>query len=227
MDYMKNNNYEEIILKCTPPIYSKENMELIDYYLYNYGFEANYELNFFIDYSNVEDVEDLMSHNKKNYYRRAVENNLKYTKIDTHEQIEQFYHILENNLKKFDKKPVHTLEELYDLYFNRISDNIEFFAVFKDDKMIAGTMLFIFDKVLHTQYMATDSQYLDLYPSYFLYEKTIEYGKKNSFDKITFGIATEDDGRYLNEGLAIFKEGFGASYSINKTYRLSRNEKNP
>lgn len=34
----------------------------------------------------------------------------------------------------------------------------------------------------------------------------------------TFGICTEDRGKYLNMGLSRFKEGFGADYCLNLTY---------
>ena len=37
-------------------------------------------------------------------------------------------------------------------------------------------------------------------------------------ETFTFGICTEDQGRYLNLGLSRFKEGFGTEFRINRTY---------
>lgn len=36
--------------------------------------------------------------------------------------------------------------------------------------------------------------------------------------KFTLGICTENQGRKLNMGLARFKEGFGATYALNKSF---------
>ena len=34
----------------------------------------------------------------------------------------------------------------------------------------------------------------------------------------TFGICTEEQGRYLNLGLSRFKEGFGTEFCVNRLY---------
>ena len=43
------------------------------------------------------------------------------------------------------------------------------------------------------------------------------YKDKNWFD---FGISCEQEGRYLNEGLAAQKEGFGARAMVHDFYRI-------
>ena len=81
---------------------------------------------------------------------------------------------------------------------------------------------FWFDNgVFHTQYLASDEQYLNLFPMDFLIYYLIEEAVRDSMRLFTFGICTEGRGKYLNFGLSRFKEGFGAKYTINKTFEKS------
>ena len=57
----------------------------------------------------------------------------------------QFYDVLQINLKKLGLKSVHSYEDLIDLKYNRFVQEIEFYGVFLEKKMIAGSMVFLFD----------------------------------------------------------------------------------
>lgn len=139
--------------------------------------------------------------------------------ITTVNEIELFYNILCDNLKKFNSKPVHILEELIDFKKNRLKDIVDFYGVYKDDILIAGSMVFKFgSKVFHTQYLAADQKYLNLYPMNFLDTNLIKTAKDEGFKYFSFGISTENHGKILNYNLAEFKEGFGTTYSLNKTF---------
>lgn len=101
---------------------------------------------------------------------------------------------------------------------SRFPENIELYVAKLNNKMIAGTVLFIYDNLVHTQYLAADDTArevgaLDLVISELL---TI-YKNKKYFD---FGISTENNGRYLNEGLIRQKEGFGGRVIAYNTYLL-------
>ena len=52
----------------------------------------------------------------------------------------------------------------------------------------------------------------------FMDTNMIKVAKDSGFEYFSFGISTEDHGKVLNEGLALFKEGFGTEYSVNRTY---------
>nr|WP_253684532.1 hypothetical protein [Treponema denticola] len=41
--------------------------------------------------------------------------------------------------------------------------------------------------------------------------------KKINYQKISWGVSTEDFSHYLNQGLLKNKEAYGSTYSINKT----------
>ena len=46
----------------------------------------------------------------------------------------------------------------------------------------------------------------------------IKRAVEKKMNKFTLGICTENQGKKLNMGLARFKEGFGATYALNKSF---------
>lgn len=81
-------------------------------------------------------------------------------------------------------------------------------------------MMFYFNKVnvAHTQYLCALPEYDGLSPMSFLYYSLIKEMKIRGYKKLTWGIVTEEQGKYLNMGLANSKEAFGGEYSINRIY---------
>ena len=148
----------------------------------------------------------------------SLKNNLQIKEVKTKEGINEFYKILCASLIKYNTKPVHSLEELYDLYFNRLPNTIRFYGVYQNENMIAGSMVFILNSVFHTQYLCANPDYLYLKPMDFMDGSLINISFEEGFDYFSFGISTENQGKYLNETLAKFKEGFGTQFYNNKTY---------
>lgn len=119
-------------------------------------------------------------------------------------------------------KPVHTAAELR-LLASRFPDVIKLFCAFQGDTMLAGVLIFDTPNVVHTQYIANSDEgcnvgALDLVMDYLVHEYSV--GKKY-FD---FGIANENEGRVLNEGLIGQKEMFGGRAVIHDFYELLPSE---
>lgn len=218
--YLKNEKYNKVYFKMVPAVFSRENTDLLDYFLYQRGYAQYDELNFYMHLENYkDDILQSFSTGKRRDYRYSLRNNLLFKQLAGEEEIKEFYDVLQLNLKKLGLKSVHTYEELVDLKRNRFDDNIEFYGVYYGAKMIAGSMVFLFDnQVLHTQYLSSDEKYLEFYPMDFLIYHLIEIALEKKMRLFTFGICTENQGKYLNLGLARFKEGFGAKYCINRSY---------
>lgn len=130
-------------------------------------------------------------------------------RIEESDEIEKFWNILNDNLQaNHATKPVHTSDELI-LLKNRFPQNIKLYVARNaDGEIIGGTLIYITDLVVHTQYIsATDEgKYagaLDLLFDYLINERFTNYPY---FD---FGHSTENGGKYLNEALIFQKEGFG------------------
>lgn len=218
--FLLQNGFERAFFKQTTTIYQKENTDLLDYYFYKNGYQCYDELNYYLNLEHYrEDVIGNFSASKRRDYRYSLKNGLVFKQLESKEEVAQFYGVLLKNLEKLQLTPVHSLEDLYDLKFNRFYDTIKFYGVFYEEKMIAGSMVFIIsDHVFHTQYLSSDEAYLKLYPMVFLITNLIITAGKMNMKLFSFGICTENQGKYLNLGLSRFKEGFGTKYCINRSY---------
>lgn len=218
--FLLDEGYEKIYLKMVPAVYQKENTDLVDYFLYKNGYTCYNELNYYMHLDRYRaDVPAQFSSSKRRDYRYSLKNPLQFKSLTTREEIAQFYTVLQLNLAKLGLPSVHSLEDLYDLKFNRFDDKIRFYGVYLEDRMIAGSMIFIFDgRIFHTQYLSSDEQYLKMFPMDFLITNLIQIAADEQMELFSFGICTEDQGRYLNLGLSRFKEGFGTEFCINRSY---------
>jgi len=157
------------------------------------------------------------SKDRKQCIRRGEKNNLI---IKEELKFELFWNeILIPNLdKKHNVKPVHTFEEITLLQHN-FPKNIRHFNVYHQDKIVAGTTIFITDKVAHPQYISGNSQKNELGSLDFLYNYLIQevFEDMNFFD---FGISQEEDCTKINKGLLFWKETFDPKTVIQDFYEI-------
>ncbi|MBQ7905385.1 MAG: GNAT family N-acetyltransferase [Spirochaetaceae bacterium] len=139
--------------------------------------------------------------------------------IELSEDFETFIE-LENSVlsEHHNTKAVHTGEEL-ELLHSRFPNNIKLYSANYEGNMIAGAVVFIYDNVIHTQYLAANDiareiGALDLCIS----EIISKYSTSKQF--LDFGISTENGGRVLNNGLISQKEGFGARTLVYQTWKM-------
>ena len=117
---------------------------------------------------------------------------------------------LENSVlsEHHNTKAVHTGAEL-SLLHERFPEQIELYAAMYQGKMIAGSVVFVYQNVVHIQYLAADEIAREIGAlDYCISEIMTKYSSTKHF--LDFGISTEDGGKVLNEGLISQKEGFGA-----------------
>lgn len=219
-NYFEKGIYSKVIFKNTSQLFSVGNINLIDYFLFKDEYNCYDEISFYIDFKEYnEDIVSNFTASRRRGYKYSLKNNLEFKKLTTCNEIKLFYDILCNNLKKFNSKPVHNINQLIDFKENRLTKVVDFYGVYFKDNLIAGSMVFKFDtKVFHTQYLAADQNYLNLYSMNFLDTNLIKTAKEEGFEYFSFGISTENNGRILNYNLAEFKEGFGTTYSINRIF---------
>ncbi len=211
--YLKNKGIIKLIYKPVPHIYHIIPTE-----------EDLYVL--FLENAKLirRDLSLTIDLNKKKKYNKARRRNI--TKSTTFgltikkvNDFKEFINIEKNILKtKYDSIPTHSAKEL-ELLANRFPENIKLFAVYKNEKMLAGVVIYETINVAHTQYIASNAEGKELFAQDFLlnYLITDYYKKKKYFD---FGISTEKNGRYLNKGLTQYKEGFGARSIVYDFYEL-------
>lgn len=140
--------------------------------------------------------------------------------IEESTDFEDFIDLENEVLSKYhDTKAVHTGKEL-ELLHDKFPDGVKLYVAKLDNKIIAGTLLFVYEKVVHTQYMASSEVGRDLGGLDLLIANLIEQfkGSKKYFD---FGKSTEQGDKVFNSGLCAQKEGFGGRTTMYDIYQLN------
>jgi len=156
------------------------------------------------------------SDNRKGSIKKAQKNNItvkQSTNFDAFMQI-----VAEALNERHNTKPVHTAEEIK-LLANLFPDSIKLYAACKDNKLLAGVIVYENKNVAHTQYAANSKEgrslgAQDLVEDYLINDV---YKSKLYYD---FGISTEQMGQVLNFGLIARKEAFNASSVMYDIYQM-------
>ncbi|MGG7552581.1 GNAT family N-acetyltransferase [Chryseobacterium arthrosphaerae] len=199
--YYSALSFNEIIYKAVPHIFHKYPSEEDLYALFRN--EANL---FRRDISSVIDLSHPIrfSETKRQLVRKCEENKVT---VSEKTNFEEYWSLLSSVLQKFDAKPVHTIEEIT-LLKEKFPDSIRLFEARKDGKLLAGIVIFDFGNTIHTQYMAASSEGRKTGALDFINHALLEQFKDRKY--YSFGISTENQGTYLNEGLIQQKENMGA-----------------
>ncbi len=132
-----------------------------------------------------------------------------------------FWEILTDTLiDRHQAHPVHSIEEII-LLKKRFPKNIQLFEVKKEDKVIAGCIVFETIQCVHIQYIAASEYGKRSGALDYLFDYLINhyYTKSDYFD---FGTSVEQGGLILNEGLIFQKEGFGGRGIMYDTYLIDK-----
>jgi len=212
--FLNENKMEKLQVKLIPSIYHQKPAEELNYAL----FLAESQL-IRRDSMAVIDLSKpyKISKTRKECIRRGIKNNLV---IKEELNFKLFWEeVLEPNLdKKHQAKPVHTIDEI-EMLQKKFPNNIRHFNVYQDDKIVAGTTVFISENVAHPQYVSGMDNKNELGSLDFLYHHLITsvFKEKSFFD---FGISNEEQGKKLNKGLVFWKESFGASIIVHDFYEV-------
>ncbi|ECP9050386.1 TPA: GNAT family N-acetyltransferase [Campylobacter jejuni] len=213
LDYMKDNAFTKLIYKSVPYIYHKKASQEDLYALF-----VNEAKLYRVDSSSVIYLDDYkFTKGRKYQISKAIKENIK---IEESNDYKGFVKLLnEVLLKQHNAKAVHNANELI-LLHSKFPENIKLFVAKKEEDIVAATLLFIYENLVHTQYLA-NSDYGREYGALDLLLKTLieKYSKdKKYFD---FGISNENNGLYLNQGLIFQKESFGARTMVHNFWEIN------
>jgi len=212
--YLNENQIEKLNLKLIPSIYCDGFSEEIEYSLFLLKAKLTKR-----DCLSVLDLTKpfFISKTRKESIRRGIKNDLI---IKEELNFELFWkEILIPNLdKKHNAKPVHSVDEIIKLQ-KLFPDNIRHFNVHKGGNIVAGTTIFVSEKVAHPQYISGNIQKNELGSLDYLYDYLINevFKDKNFFD---FGPSHENNALNINEGILFWKESFGAKTSMQDSYEI-------
>jgi len=221
VDYLKEKKIHSFYYKILPSFYCKRPSEEILYALFQSGAKVvRSELSTTINLLNRGPI----STRRKRSYHKAQKAGLVFKETD---DFESFWEILESQLKeKYKTKPTHTLQEIVSLQ-KKFSQNIKLYGAYKDNKLLAGVVMYTNDSVAHAQYISSSQEGMHCNALDGLFEYLIRhYSDLESFRYFDFGISTENSGKNLNHGLIKFKEEFGGSGHVHITLLLSTKYQN-
>lgn len=212
--YMRENNLSKLVYKLIPHIYHKQSAEEDLYSLYGIGAKL-----LKIEPSTTVLLKNplKMPKGRKAQVSRAKREGVEIKESDDFENFIE----LENSIlsEHHNTKAVHTAEELK-LLKSRFNEKIQLWIAEYQGQMIAGTLLFVYDDVVHTQYMAANDTAREI-GALDLLIKTLMDKFSESHTYFDFGISSEDMGTFLNEGLIAQKEGFGGRTTIYQTWEIN------
>lgn len=212
-EYAAKNEIREIIYKHIPHIYHQQPAEEDLYSLYCIGAEI-----LKIEASTIVYLPQplKMPKGRKAQVGRARREGVLVKESD---DFETFILLANSVLESHKTKAVHSSLELHFLQ-SCFPEYVKLFGAFYRDRMIAGTVLFIYDNAVHTQYLAASQLAREIGALDLTISMVIE-NYKTSKKWLDFGISTEDFGHYLNEGLIFQKEGFGGRTNIYQTWKIT------
>lgn len=139
--------------------------------------------------------------------------------VEPSDDFPAFWEVLGARLEgRYAARPTHDVGEIA-LLATRFPDAVTLLVGRLGGRVSAGVVLYETPTVVHAQYMASDDEGRRIGVLDAVVEAAIAIAaaKGKWFD---FGISTEEDGRFLNEGLAAYKESFGGRSAVHDFYEL-------
>ncbi|WP_395049878.1 GNAT family N-acetyltransferase [Flavobacterium sp.] len=214
LSFLNENNIEKLQLKLIPSIYHQKPAEELNYAL----FLAEAQL-IRRDSMSVIDLskKNILSKLRKRSIQKGILNDFEIKEV---EDFESFWKdiLIPNLNKKYQVKPVHSLQEITRLKA-LFPERIRQFNVYENGIIVAGTTIFESSSVVHCQYISGKEDKNELGGLDFLFHHLITevFKNKHFFD---FGISNENQGRKLNNGLSYWKESFGANIIVHDFYEV-------
>lgn len=219
IQYAKINGINKIYYKNIPHIYHEQPAEEDIYALF-----LNNASLVRVESSTVINLKQplKMPKGRKAQISRAKRERVEIMEVSDEKSFYNFID-LENSVlsEHHDTSAVHTGAELF-LLKTRFPNQIHLYVAYKDGEMIAGTVVFEYNRVIHTQYMAANDLARQIGALDLAVSSVIDKFK-NDKDWLDFGISTESGGRVLNEGLISQKEGFGGRTNVYQMWQIEVN----
>lgn len=210
--HYKNQGVRTLLYKAIPHIFHRYPAEEDLYALFRFNARlVRRDISSVIALGNPIKLSD----SRKNTIRKAEKNKVEFAELA---ELTRFYDLLSNVLGKFGARPVHSLEEI-ELLRGRFPNNIRLFGAVSEGQLLAGALVYDFGAVVHTQYLASSEEGRKIGALDFLLSVLIT----NVFSSrcyFSFGISTERNGHFLNDGLIFQKEGFGGRGIVHDWYEL-------
>lgn len=219
MLFLESNGVSDFEIKLLPKIYNQTIADEIDYVSFLMQ-AATFRADVYLVIDGQKEYQP--NRNRKRALKIASELGIQ---IKEENKYGDFWNqILIPNLKdRFNVAPVHTCDEISRLA-ELFPNNIKLFNAYKNDELKAGVVMFLMDDVAHFQYSSGGNDRNDTAALDVLFDVIIQYYSDKKY--VSFGSSSEENGLKLNEGLAYWKESFGAKTSVQNFIRFKTSNHN-
>jgi hypothetical protein len=214
--HFRTQGFETIKYKAIPHIYHRRPCADDSYALFRLkAVRYRCDLSCAIDLRSQGSVSDRRSRGLKKAQRKGV------SLLVGNDYMARLWPVLEENLEvQHGVRPTHTLREMAALA-HLFPMNIRTVLAVIGDRVIAGLVSFVTDTVAHAQYIASNEEGKDVSALDMVFSFCIEEARTLGLRFFDFGISTESEGAFLNEGLYQFKSEFGGGGVVHEFYELN------
>lgn len=218
--FAREKKADQIIVRNPFRIFHSMLCDETDYAMWYHGFKIkSRELEVAVElHPNVEMTRSQYHNDAKRNVKRA----LKHVKIAPINNLVKFWDLLERSYnERHGKKPVHNYRSISRLIHCVGKQKVLAFGAYYNQILVGGCIVFVANQIaLHGQYIAFDSEFKHLRPVHALIDHVLVYGSINGYRYFNFGMANEDEGRTINQGLFSIKEHFGGRGVLRETMSL-------
>lgn len=221
-EYLKAEGFTRLIYKQIPVTYHRYASMEDEYALWLNGAETvNCKLGTAVSMTDEPaEYRKMVRATKKTDTNRLLR--MGYT-IEMNASLEDFWPVLTDNLRRsFGATPVHTFEEMQ-MLMERFPKNIVCCVIRNPEGEVeAGTLLYLMDTVVHTQYMsATEQGKQSNAMDCLMLSLILHYREAGQYRYFDFGTSMADDNIHVKPGLIAQKEGFGGRGVVYKTLSIT------
>lgn len=204
LEFLFFEGIQKLDIRIIPTFYNTLPADELEYFL----FKANAVLIkrdalMVIDYRNKLRFQK----NRREGINKALRNGLT---IKEDKNFEGFWEeiLIPNLSNKHNVSPVHSLEEIK-LLASFFPENIHQINVYKDNKIVGGSTVFLTQTTIHPQYVSANADKNTFGSLDLVYDFIINDFRDDKYF-FDFNISSEVNGTILNEGLLFWKESSGA-----------------
>ena len=215
LEFLSSEGIYKLDFRVIPTFYNSMPSDELEYFLFKAGAKLQKrDVIMTIDYHHKLRFQK----NRREGINKAIRNGLS-VKVD--DNFDAFWNeiLIPNLSKKHHTSPVHTLAEIK-LLASRFPKNIVQVNVYKDEKIVAGTTVFLTKTTVHPQYVSGNEDKNNIGSIDLLYDFIIDEFKEGK-QYFSFNTSSEENGKLINKGLIFWKEGCGARTHLFNNYLIN------
>jgi hypothetical protein len=216
LDFLAAQGVTRFVYKVPPHIYARYPSEEDLFALHQAGARLIYR-----QFMTVLDLRNPLPFQtrRKRGAQKAAKEGVSVAAAGEPDQWREYWQMLTQVLAaRFDSPPVHTIDEML-LLQSRFPEKIRLYIARVSGRMVAGVVIYEFNHVVKTQYIAASEEGRALGALDLLFQELLTncYGDRAYFD---FGSSMGSSGKDMNQGLVDQKEGFGGRSVVQDTYEV-------